>query len=817
MFVTRTNFMLKKIFTCLLFLISLSSFSQHYNLSGVILDINNEPISYCNVVISNSSDLSYVAGTTSNDTGEFVFDNLKPGDYTLKVSFIGFEDEFKNFNFEKNTNIGVIILKEQAQTLEGVTVIAKRPTVNRMVDRLVFNVENSTLSNNNVLDVLKHTPGVLVHNGSITIKNSTPTVYINDRKVHLSASEIQQLLEGTSAINVKTIEVITNPPAKYEAEGGAVLNIVTTKNILAGYNGNVFGNYKQGSEYPKYSIGTSHFFKTKKLNTYINYSINPRKDYRHNSEYINFIENNQNTSSWETDFQRTRATSNQNINANIDYEINSNNSLGLSTSILATPRKSTKTSVNSLTEVYNSSRVLDSTFNTLNRLVDETFNIAFTLDYVHKFKKEGEKLVGSVHHTNYDFSSFQDVQTGYFLPVETVPFRENKFQTFSSQKIKLYTGQVDYELPISESSNFEAGLKVSNITSESILKQFIFKNGVKTEDLANSDTFLYDEMNYAAYTSYSKDWEHWSFKFGLRSEFTDIVGNSISTNTNSNKNYVKVFPSAHVMNKFNDNNELYFSYNKRIYRPRYSDLNPFKYFLNDNTYKTGDPNLMPQIDDIFTLGYTFNKNYTFEVYYRYENDPTLEITFQDNVNNKIKYINTNIDRNISYGLDFTTYSQIADRWNIYVLSSLFYNENQFFALESNNVLLTNDKWSLYAQVINYFSLLKDKSLTADMSYLFISPTVFGPTVVSKRHGLDINFRKTLWKGKASLNIGYSDIFNTQNFSMNTKYLNQDVIVNSSLENRLFILGFSYKFGNFKLKNNQKQIDLDERNRLNPKN
>ncbi len=809
--------MFKKFFSYFLFVISLSSYSQHYVLSGVVTDVNKNPISYSNIVVYNTVDLSFVAGTTSDDHGAFKFETLKPGNYTLKISFIGYEEARRFVNFDKNITLAPITLNELAETLDDVTVIAKRPTVNRMVDRLVFNVENSTLSNNNVLDVLKHTPGVLVHNGAITIKNSVPTVYINDRKVHLSATEVQQLLEGTSATNVKSIEVITNPPAKYEAEGGSVLNIITAKNMLAGYNGSVFGNFKQGSEYPKYSFGTSHFFKSNKLNTYINYSINPRKDYRHNTEVVNFIENNQNTSSWETDFQRTRETSNQNINANIDYEINGNNTLGISTSMLISPRENAKTFVNSSTGVYNSSNSLNYTFNTLNRKVDEIFNMAFTLDYVHKFKKEGEKLSLSAHHTNYDFSSYQDVNTGYFLPNNEVPFRENKFQTFASQLINLYTGQMDYELPIGGSAHFEAGAKVSNIGSESILNQYTFENGVKTEDLENSDTFLYDEMNYAAYASFSKDWEQWSMKLGLRSEFTDITGTSLSTNAQNDTDYLKHFPSVYVMHQLNENNQFYVSYNKRIYRPRYSDLNPFKYYLNDNTYKTGDPNLKPEIDDVYTLGYTFNKNYTFEAYYRFENDPTLEITFQDNDNNIIKYINTNIDRNISYGLDFTTYTPVTNRWNIYVLSSVFYYENQFYALESDNALLTNDAWSVYAQVINYFSFLKDKSLTADVSYLYQTQTVVGPTNVSEYHGLDINLRKTLWNNRASISIGCNDIFNTQNFTTATKYSNQDVFVKSQLETRLLTFGFNYKFGNFNLKNNQKQIELEERDRLNSKN
>ncbi|WP_308991920.1 outer membrane beta-barrel family protein [Mariniflexile litorale] len=809
--------MFRKLLTCSLCISCLLSYTQDYVLTGNVVDEKNLPVSFSNVVLYSGDNLIFIDGTTTNEEGVFQFKNLKFNTYTLIISYIGFEESKSTVYFDKSKHLGAIILKEKFESLDGITVVAKRPTVKRMVDRLVFNVENSTLSNNNVFDVLKHTPGVLVLDGSITVKHSTPTIYINDRKVHLSNNEIQQLLEGISANNVKSIEVITNPPAKYEAEGGAVINIITSENITAGYNGNVFGNYKQGSEYPKYSFGSSHFFKTEELNTYINYSINPRKDYRHNNEFINFIENNQNTSSWETDFKRTRETSNHNINASINYKLNENNSLGYSTSILISPRENTKTFVNSLTEVYNSNHVLDSTFNTINRLVDETFNLAFTLDYIHKFKKEGEKLLVSVHHTNYDFSSFQDVKTGYFLPYESTSFRNNNFQTFSSQKIKLYTGQVDYELPISSLVQFEAGAKISNINSESILIQYIFENEEKVVDSENSDTFLYDEINYATYTSYSKDWENWSLKSGVRLEYTNIKGNSLSTHTTNNKDYLKLFPSFYLLSRLNDHNDIYFNYNKRIYRPRYSELNPFKYFLNDNAFITGDPKLKPQIDDVFTLGYTFNKNYTFELYYRYENNPTLEITFQDNDENILKYINTNIDKSISYGIDFTTYTKLTNQWNIYVLSSLFHYENQFYALESNNELTEINKWSLYGNVINYFTFLKDNSLAFDVSYLYISSLLNGPTNVSTRHGLDLNLKKTLWKNKASISIGYTDIFNNQNFNTSTKYLNQDVLSKSRMENRLFTLGFNYKFGNSNPKNDQKEIELDERDRLNSKN
>lgn len=788
-------------------------FSQQFAISGSVNDLNNKSIAYANVVIVSKENTEIIKGTTTNDDGVFRIENIDKGNYIIKISFLGFENYSKDLELNANIDLGLILLKENNQELEGVIVVAKRPTIKRLVDRLVFNVENSTLSNNNVLDVLKHTPGVLVDNDKITIKQSTPIIYINDRRVHLSSNEVQQLLEGTSASNIKAIEVITNPPAKYEAEGGSVLNIVTNKNIIAGYNGSVFGNYKQGSEFPKYSLGTSHFFKAKKLNTYLNYSISPRKDYRNNDEFVNFIEGGQTTSSWETDFERVRETSNQNINANIDYEVDKRNSLGFSSSMLISPRKNTQTNSNSITDVFSSNKVLDSTFITDNRKVDETFNMAFTLDYIHKFKKEGEKLLISVHHTNYDFSSFQNVDTDYLFPDESL-IRSNRFQTFSSQEIKLYTGQLDYELPINDSGIFEAGAKVSNINSKSILNQFSFENGDRVEDLQNSDTFLYYETNYAVYSSYSQDWDSWSLKLGLRTELTDIKGNSIANNEVNSTDYIKFFPSFYLSNSINDNNEIYFSYNKRIYRPRYRQLNPFKYFLNDNTFITGDPNLLPQIDDQFIIGYTFNQDYTFEVYYRHEDNPTLQYFYQDNDANKLVYQFTNTDNSISYGLDFTTYASLNDFWDLYALSSIFYYENNFNPIGSDITSFVGDQWSVYVELNNYFSLSKDKSLLADFSFNYMSPANDGPTDTSSISSLDLSIRKTFWNNRASFNIGIVDILNTQNFNTTTRYLNQDILSKFQFENRLMVFGFNYKFGNFRLSNNKKNIDLKERDRLN---
>ncbi|KJD36047.1 hypothetical protein PW52_05365 [Tamlana sedimentorum] len=803
--------MINKLIKLIFLSCSIISFSQEFNISGIVNDENKLPIAFANIVLLNSETGNSESGTISKENGEFNFEKINQGKYILKITFLGFKEYSKSIEVFQNIDLKSVVLIEDIEELDGVTVVTRRPTITRTVDRLIFNVENSTLSNHNVFDVLKQTPGVWVSDDGITIKNSTPVVYINDRRVYLSENEIIQLLEGTSANIVKSIEVITNPPAKYDAQGASVLNIVTNKNIISGYHGSIFGNYKQGFKYPKYSYGTSHFYKSEKINVYLNLNDNPRKDYRNQYQEENFIESEEIKTSWITDYHRVRKSELKTLNGNIDYNLSSKSNIGFTTNILYQPRKTGQLDINSSTQVFSSTMELDSIFNTFNNSVNEKLNFGFTLDYSTKLKREGEELSGNLHYTHYDYSDFQDVNTGYFYPNETNSFRDNRFQTYSNQITKIFTGQLDYELPLKDGF-IEGGIKISSISSESELDQNLVEHRTQQINIDNSDTFLYDEMNYAAYFSYSKDWTKWNLKLGLRSELTDLEGESLIANEINKNDYLELFPSFYLLHNLNDKNDIYFSYNRRIFRPNYNELNPFRVYFTDNSYIVGNPNLQIEIDDVLTLGYTFDSKYTFELYYRYENNPTYEIGFQDVDNNEIQRIYANIEEATSYGLDFTTYTSITNSWSLYCYSSFFYYDTKFRTFDSNDLVKTG-RWGFYGLFANYFSFLKDKSLTLDATYTYIPQIVDGTSIVSERGGLDISVRKTFWGNKASLSLGIIDAFNTQNFTETTKFLNQDSFLDSNIENRMLVLGFNYKFGNYKLKTNKKDIDMDERDRL----
>ena len=203
--------------------------------------------------------------------------NIQPNIYLIKASYIGKSSKLIGIDVSKDVAMGTLIITEQVQNLKEVVVTSTKPKIERKADRLIFNVENTVVSQGSSWDVLKRTPGVIAIGEELQVRNQSATIYINDRKVQLSSQEVHDLLVNYPAGHIKLIEVIGNPPAKYDAEGGAVLNIVTNKNISLGYKGNINSTYTQGV-FPKYTLGTSHFYKTKKLNLFASYTHGPRKD-----------------------------------------------------------------------------------------------------------------------------------------------------------------------------------------------------------------------------------------------------------------------------------------------------------------------------------------------------------------------------------------------------------------------------------------------------------------------------------------------------------------------------------------------------------
>lgn len=791
-----------------LFLSTILGFGQEHSVSGLVADIEGEPIAFANVILMKAQDSSLVRGVSTNEKGFFLFDKVTEDSYMLKFSFIGFTDIYKQVLVDGSVELGTVILNESSQELDQINILFKRPTLRKEADRLVFNIENTALIEGNMFQVLKNTPGILVLNNNIQVKNSTPTVYINDKKVHLNTAELIQLLEGSSANNIKSVEVITNPSAKYDASSGTVINIVMSKNLITGYRGNVYANFTQGV-FPRYNPGTSHFFKNDKIDFFANYSYSQDKINRDQNDVVNYLDgSNAIDQIFKSNTNRNTWSKTHNFNFNFDYALNENNTLSLSSNMLVVPYFEYK--INNTTNVFDANQNLDYFFNANNFSDDDKHNLGFDLDYVHKFKNEGERLLVNVHFTTFNYDRNQDVKSNYFDGdgsfLETTAFR-----TDNHQDTDIYTAKVDYTLPLSDSSNLELGAKGINIRSSSNITQFDVINGTETIDPNNTDAFDYDETNFAGYVNFSTDWEKLSLVTGLRAEQTKVKSNSQTDAVTKKQDYLEWFPTASLSYSVSDKVSLYTNYKKSIQRPNYQNLNPFQFYLNDFNIVTGNPNLQPVIVDHAVLGTSLVQGmYTVEAYYKTFTNNIFELPFQDNANTILIYKPVNLSKTIEFGFDFITYFYVMDNWSLYFVTSFFNTKDE---AEFDGTIINRDLWSNYSVLSNDFTFLKDQSLNVNFNLTYLSKSMSGLREIKDVLQSELTISKSILKDKGSISLVVSDLFNTQNFDISSRYLNQNSSIYYDQDTRFIKLGFRYKFGNTNLETNQRSKSQQEIERL----
>lgn len=785
--------------------ISQSIIAQSLELKGEVRDQQNEPIPFASVFLLRITDSTLVKGTSADERGNFAILNIDAGLYFLKASYVGQSSENLALEILRDLKIGAVIIEQRAEELNEVTVIGLKPFVDRKVDRIVFNVENTVISQNNSWDILRQTPGVIVMGDDLQVRNQATTVYVNNRKVQLSPEEVRNLLENYQGENIKSVEVIYNPPASYDAEGGSILNIITRKNVSLGYKGNVSAGYTQ-SVFPKYTLGTSHFYKTNKLNVNANYTFAPKKEFKNTLNNIKYTNDTGIFSIWDTNFDQVIRSNTHSAGFIADYEWDEYNTLSLTSNAQLQPKKEADFSQS--TTMRNATGVLDSTFTTGSFLDEIKNNLSGDLTYKHRFREKGT-LSANAHYTYFDLNRTQDVQSNYFLPNGTF-IRDFNFLTNADQQINIKTAQLDYSSM--GKFYFETGIKGSFITSESILDYFLRNNG--SEFIRNlSDNYRYDEKVYAGYMSFSKDWKKWSLKTGVRAEQTESTGTSRNVATINDLSYFELFPSFYVLHNLNENHSLSFDYSRKLQRPRYDDLNPFRTYINERTFEEGNPNLLPSFSHNLNVNYTFKQEYFFDFYYRDNGRYISTLTFQDNENLVLRDITQNVLESTSYGFDFTYGKSISNSWYAYSYISLFHEDETFMALQSDAYSYKNEINGAYIDLTNYFTLSKDGTFKGELGLVYMSGYLQGSFIQEESTNLTIGFRKSFLKNRAILSIGANDLLGKYNAYINSNYLNQNNSYLSTPETQFVRFGFTYNFGNFRLSDNQREIEKIERERL----
>ncbi len=376
----------------------------------------------------------------------------------------------------------------------------------------------------------------------------------------------------------------------------------------------------------------------------------------------------------------------------------------------------------------------------------------------------------------------------------------------------IVTGQLDYISPLG-GLIMETGAKFSSVSSRSGINFFNIVGTTPTLNTEFSDDFIYDETVWAGYLSLLKDWEKWSLKTGIRGEYTDVSGRSVVLATENLQNYFELFPTLYVLHTPSDNQSFSFDYRRKLQRPKYQDLNPFRYFVNENDFFVGNPNLQPNFSHNFNLNYTLKGEYFFDLYYRDNGNYISDLSFQDNQNLTVRQIRQNVLESTSYGIDFTYSKSVTNNWYVYSYMSVFAEDETFLAVESNDVAFTNSVNGFYGSLNNYLTLSKDGTFTGDIALTYLSSFLQGSYVMGSTTNLNVGLRKSLWNKRAVLSVAAEDLLGKANPTFTSRYLNQDNSYLARPETRFVRFGFTYNFGNFRLEDNERGIDKIERDRL----
>lgn len=692
--------------------------------------------------------------------------------------------------------------KDTTIVLDAVSVNYKKPMLKRKADRLEFNIDQTPLQNLNGWDILKNTPNVVVKNDELSVRGSTQIlVTINDKRILMTQEQLKQFLENTEGSSINSVEVITNPPAKYEAQGGAVINIKMKQNKLEGYKGRLSGRYHQ-SIYAKGRIGLMQSFNTDKWQLSGDYNFVSGNYVRKNLDVVTFADDQ---TRWESNMVRkTQSLAQHSYSFSAQYAIDTLQNIQFGFDGNYNP--AAIGNYNVPTNIYNTTNnVLASNYQTLNDRRQRYGRFNAYLAYDKKFGPHN--LTWSNNYSTNHHRENQEVTT-YFRFIDE-PERYNRFANNSLQFIDLYASQLDYRLN-QKKMTFESGLKYSFVSNENDLSFFDGNQQNLVLDPDRSNLFKYRENIFAAYASVNYQWEKWEAKAGLRSEST-IIQTVSNQPFIANKNTItNLFPTLYLMYNVGKDQQLGISYGKRIDRPNYAFLNPSKSYYNFYSYFQGDANLKSTIIHNLSTTYTL-KDWNFELYYSHRVNPSMEISIQNPATFETVYNYTNIEKSNNFGANFSKGFSLTDKWKVNIYGMGEYNDDFFTGVDG--VLYKNKNFFYYGNVSTQITL--DKAKTWDLNFLYVynSKSIQGSFNITSSQNTNLVLNKKMFDKTLEIGLVVNDIFKTDNSIVSARYANQNQYFTDYRDTQYFMVNLKYNFGNQKVKDAKGRAKTAEQNRM----
>lgn len=767
------------------------------NITGIILDENKKPADYVTVVLFKAADSSIVKTAFTDQAGTFGFTVNTKGNYFYKASSMGYKtlkSKVVTLDDSQKIDFGSAQLSSTSQTLKEVTVAGNVPLVERKMDRTVMNVASSSIaSGSTALELLQKAPGVNVdQNDNISMQGKQGVlIQIDGKQTYMSSGDVANLLRGMQSSEIETIELITNPSAKYDAAGNSgIINIKTKKNKGGGTNGSLTGAFGRGTKF-RSSAGGNINHRTKSLNLFGNYNY-----YQRDRETFMEIDRIANVSpsnryfSQRSDF--SKRNHGQNFKAGVDYFINKNNTIGV---LVTGYEGSNKEFSVNRTRIGGSFAQQDSSVLANNVIRNKYNNLSYNLNYKSVLDSAGQELTIDLDYGRYKGNDDADYVSDYFFNNGSVIRPTVITRNITPSVINIKAFKIDYALPLKKQMKLEAGLKSSWVTTDNnlIAEQFLNNNWQNNQLLSNQ--FVYDENVNAAYVNFNKQFKKTSIQLGLRAEQTTSKGNSITTNKVIEREYLNFFPSVFVNQTLDKNNDISLSYSRRIDRPSYDALNPFVYFLDQYTYSQGNPFLNPQYTNNFEFTYLLKKKYSVTLNYSRTIDVITEVILPDNEKQALYQTNQNIATQNAYSMVINVPVSLTKWWSSNNNLNLFHIG--FKAPDIAGQKLDNKSTSFQFKSQHSFKI--QPGLSAELNFSYDSPVTFGVMEIGTRYGFDAGISKSLMNKKASLKLAANDIFNTQINNINSAFPGLYYTLYGVNDRQYVSLTFTYRFGKNEIK------------------
>ncbi|HEY0058022.1 MAG TPA: TonB-dependent receptor, partial [Flavisolibacter sp.] len=594
-----------------------------------------KPVEGATISLLRSKDSSTVKLAASDKQGRFQFDEVADGKYLVSVTAVGRQKTFSPVMeitpAQQSIQLPVINLAPASKDLAGVTVSAKRPLVEQRIDRTVVNVDASiTNVGTSALEVLEKSPGVSVdRDGNISLKGKEGVlVMVDGRPTQLSGQDLANLLRNMSSNQLDQIEIMTNPPARYDAAGtSGVINIKTKKTLKAGINGSANVSYAQG-RYPKTSEGFNFNYREGKVNVFTNLSHNYQKRFQNLTIDRNIFQDNTNTIDkiFSQEANRVMQANSFSAKAGIDFFATKKTTLGAVVNISKRPGSAANPNV---TTIFNSFKDLESVTRAMvnNDIVWNNFNT--NLNFRRLLDAKGQELTADFDFLKYGSATDMFMVNSYTDAVGNAYRKADSLKGDLPQDITVYSGRMDYLYPIKKDSRFEAGIKSSIVRTDNNASYDSIQYGTVIHDFNRSNHFIYEENINAAYVNLSTPLsKKISAQFGLRLENTNAKGRQITTGEDFDRHYTQLFPTAYFQYKANEKNNFGANFGRRVRRPSYQSLNPFIRFIDRYTYSQGNPALKPSVSNNIEIAHTWKNQVTTTLNYTTTKDIIQEVTQQ---------------------------------------------------------------------------------------------------------------------------------------------------------------------------------------------